>query len=93
MQTTVASLSKAKPFSPEQTQRSWVRIPLEVWRSVCVYSVCVVLCAGTGLATGCGKLSNIQTTKDLSSSSNSSNSQKAVQRMRALGPVIVVSSF
>jgi hypothetical protein len=28
---------------------SWVRIPLEAWRSVCVYSVFVL---GSGLATG-----------------------------------------
>jgi hypothetical protein len=31
---------------------SWVRISLEAWMSVCVYSVCAVLCAGSGLATG-----------------------------------------
>jgi hypothetical protein len=31
----------------------WVRIPLKVWMSVlCVYSVSVALCAGSGLATG-----------------------------------------
>jgi hypothetical protein len=28
------------------------RIPLMAWMSVCVYSVCVVLCIGSGLATG-----------------------------------------
>jgi hypothetical protein len=42
---------------------SYVRIPLEAWMSVCVYSVCVVLCVGRGLATGCspvqGVLSNV----------------------------------
>jgi hypothetical protein len=26
----------------------WVQIPLEAWMFVCIYSVCVVLCAGTG---------------------------------------------
>jgi hypothetical protein len=35
------------------TRRLWsrVRIPLEPWMSVCVYSVYVVLCVGSGLAT------------------------------------------
>jgi hypothetical protein len=32
-----------------RTLGSWVRIPLEAWMSVCVYSVCVL---GSGLATG-----------------------------------------
>jgi hypothetical protein len=36
-----------------RTLGSWVRIPLEPWISVCVYSVCVVLCVGRGIATGC----------------------------------------
>jgi hypothetical protein len=34
------------------TLGSWVQIPLDTWMSVCVYSVCVVLCAGSGLVTG-----------------------------------------
>jgi hypothetical protein len=34
---------------PAQTLGSWVRIPLEAWMSVCVYSVFVL---GSGLATG-----------------------------------------
>jgi hypothetical protein len=34
-----------------RTLCSWVRIPLKAWISVCVYSVCVVLCVGSGLAT------------------------------------------
>jgi hypothetical protein len=34
------------------TLESWVRIPLEAWMSVSVYSVCVVLCVDNGLATG-----------------------------------------
>jgi hypothetical protein len=38
--------------SPARTMGSWVRIPLRTWMSVCVYSVCVVLCVGSGLATG-----------------------------------------
>jgi hypothetical protein len=29
--------------SPAETLRSWVRIPLEAWMSMCVYSVCAVL--------------------------------------------------
>jgi hypothetical protein len=31
---------------------SWVRIPLKAWMSVCVYSVFVLPCIGSGLATG-----------------------------------------
>jgi hypothetical protein len=38
--------------SPAQTLGSWVRIPLEAWMSVCAYSVCAVLCAGSGRAMG-----------------------------------------
>jgi hypothetical protein len=35
-----------------RTLGSWVRISLKAWMSVCVYSVYVVLCAGSGLAMG-----------------------------------------
>jgi hypothetical protein len=43
----------AVPAPPKvQTLGSWVRIPLEAWMSVCVYSVCVLLCIGRGLAMG-----------------------------------------
>jgi hypothetical protein len=38
--------------SSARTLGSWVRIPLEVWMSVCVYSVFVLSCVGSGLATG-----------------------------------------
>jgi hypothetical protein len=38
--------------SPAPTLRSWVRILLEAGMFVCVYSVCVVLCVGSGLAAG-----------------------------------------
>jgi hypothetical protein len=41
-----------EPCSPARTLGSWVRIPLEAWMFVCVYSVCVVLCIGSGLVTG-----------------------------------------
>jgi hypothetical protein len=37
--------------SPSQTLRSWVRIPLEAWFSVRVYSVFVWSCVDSGLAT------------------------------------------
>jgi hypothetical protein len=40
-----------EPSSPARTLGSWVRIPLEAWMSVCVYSVCALLCVGSGLAT------------------------------------------
>jgi hypothetical protein len=30
----------------------WVQIPLKAWTSVCVYSVFVLSCVGSGLATG-----------------------------------------
>jgi hypothetical protein len=33
-----------EPSSPARTRRSWVRIPLEAWMSVCVYSVSVLPC-------------------------------------------------
>jgi hypothetical protein len=38
--------------SPAPTLGSWVRIRLEAWMSVCVYSVFVSSCVGIGLATG-----------------------------------------
>jgi hypothetical protein len=41
-----------EPSSPARTLRSWVRIPFEAGMSLCVYSVCVVLCGSSGLATG-----------------------------------------
>jgi hypothetical protein len=37
--------------SPARKLGSWVRIPLEAWISLCVYSVCAVLSVGSGLAT------------------------------------------
>jgi hypothetical protein len=40
-----------EPSSPARTLGSWVQIHPEAWMSVCVYSVCVVLCVGSGLAT------------------------------------------
>jgi hypothetical protein len=50
---TVAARSKGmKPSSLARTLESWVRIPLKTWMSACLYSVCVVLCVGSGLATG-----------------------------------------
>jgi hypothetical protein len=30
----------------------WTRIPLEAWMFVCVYSVSVLSCVGSGFATG-----------------------------------------
>jgi hypothetical protein len=41
-----------EPSSPARTLGSWLRMPLEAWMSVCVYSVCVVLCVGSDPATG-----------------------------------------
>jgi hypothetical protein len=38
--------------SPAWTLRSWARIPLEAWMFVCVYSVFVLSCVSSGLATG-----------------------------------------
>jgi hypothetical protein len=48
----VAARSKHELSPLARTLGSWVRIPLEAWMSVCVYSVCVVLRVGSGLATG-----------------------------------------
>jgi hypothetical protein len=33
-----------EPSSPDRILGSWVRIPLEEWMSVCIYSVFVLLC-------------------------------------------------
>jgi hypothetical protein len=38
--------------SPARTLGLWVRIALEAWICVCLLCVCVVLCVGSGLATG-----------------------------------------
>jgi hypothetical protein len=38
--------------SPAQALGLWVRISLEAWMFVCVYSVFVLSCVGSGLATG-----------------------------------------
>jgi hypothetical protein len=37
--------------SPPRTLESWLRIPLEAWMSMCVYSVFVLSCVHSGLAT------------------------------------------
>jgi hypothetical protein len=41
-----------EPVSPARTLGSWVRIPLEAWMSVCVYSMFVLSCVGSDFATG-----------------------------------------
>jgi hypothetical protein len=38
--------------SPAWTLGFWVRIPLNAWMFICVYSVFLLSCAGSGLATG-----------------------------------------
>jgi hypothetical protein len=38
--------------SPAQTLGSWVRIPLEAWMCMRLFYLSVVLCVGSGLATG-----------------------------------------
>jgi hypothetical protein len=43
---------RREPSSLARTLGSWVRIPLQVWMSVCVYSVFVILCVGSDLVTG-----------------------------------------
>jgi hypothetical protein len=43
---------KHEMSSPAWTLGSWVRIPLEAWMFVWVYSVFVLSCVGRGLATG-----------------------------------------
>jgi hypothetical protein len=50
---TVGSRSKAwTVFVNYRTLGWWLRIPLKASMSVCVYSVCVVLCVGSDLVTG-----------------------------------------
>jgi hypothetical protein len=46
---TVAARSKTEMSSPARMLGSWVRIRLEVWVSVCLYSACAVLCVGKAL--------------------------------------------
>jgi hypothetical protein len=48
-----------EPSSSTQTLGSWVRIPLEPWMSVYVYSVCLVLCVGTGLMTSWARVQGV----------------------------------
>jgi hypothetical protein len=38
--------------SPAQILGLWVRIQLEAWMSVCIYTVFVLSCVGSGLAAG-----------------------------------------
>jgi hypothetical protein len=49
---TVADGLRHELFSLARTLGSWVRIPLKAWKIVCVYSVSVFSCVGSGLATG-----------------------------------------
>jgi hypothetical protein len=58
----VAVVVVAARSSPAHTLRSWVRIPLEAWMSVCVYCVSAVLCAGSSLATGRSPVQGVQPT-------------------------------
>jgi hypothetical protein len=39
--------------SPARTLGTWIQIPLKSYMFVCVYSVFVLSCVGSGLATGC----------------------------------------
>jgi hypothetical protein len=41
-----------EPSSSARTLGSWVQIPLKAWMSACIYSVFVLSCVGSGLATG-----------------------------------------
>jgi hypothetical protein len=45
--------------SPDRTLGAWVRIPIETWMSVCVYSVCAVLFVDCCLATGCSPVQGV----------------------------------
>jgi hypothetical protein len=38
--------------SPVLTLGSWTQIPLKAWMFVCIYSVFVLYCVGSGLASG-----------------------------------------
>jgi hypothetical protein len=49
---TVAARLRHEMSSPAWTLGSWVRIPLEAWMFVWVYSVFVLSCVSSGLATG-----------------------------------------
>jgi hypothetical protein len=49
---TVTAQYKAQINLLVQTQRSWVRIPLDSWVSFCIHSVSVISCIGSGFAAG-----------------------------------------
>jgi hypothetical protein len=52
MTTTAISSPKASTVSARSNIRALVRISLEAWMSMCVYSVSAVLSVGSGLAKG-----------------------------------------
>jgi hypothetical protein len=50
---TVAARTEAwNVFDLSDTRILWVRIPLEAWMSICLYSVHMLSCEGSGLETG-----------------------------------------
>jgi hypothetical protein len=78
----VAGRSKAWTVSLGRTLRSWVRIPLKAWTPVCAFIVCVVLCVGSGLATGWSLLQGVPTEcvkKDYETEEEARAQQKAVE--------------
>jgi hypothetical protein len=68
-----------------RTLGSWVRIPLTAWMSVCVYSVCVVLCVGSGLATDWSPVQGVlQTVYRLKKQKNKNRGQGPTKGCRAI---------
>jgi hypothetical protein len=61
---------------------SWLRITLKAKISVCVYSVCVVLCVGRGFAEGCslvqGVLPTVYRIKKLKSGQGPTKGSRAI---------------
>jgi hypothetical protein len=53
---------RREPSSPARTLGSWVWIPLKAWMSVYVYSVSVLFCVSSGLATGWAPVQGVLST-------------------------------
>jgi hypothetical protein len=68
--------------SPASTLGSWVRIPVEAWMSVCVYSVCADLRVCSGLATGWSPVQGVLPTVWKTKKLKSGQGPKGLQSIR-----------
>jgi hypothetical protein len=51
-----------EPISLARKLESWVRIPLNTWMSLCVYSVFVLLCVDNGIVSGWSPIQGVLST-------------------------------